>query len=166
MAECCQQEIDLLKQNLEQLTLESKKLKESYQNLLVENLQKDINIRRLKKELSSSKYSGFKDIFSDSCLDSLRSIGDSQREDCTFIGLALRDLYRENIDDLKLKTLSGRSKDSEKIKTEISPKKIETLERLFCERISNLPSAEVDDIRKKNLRKHIRNAIDSVNRKK
>lgn len=168
--ECCQQEIDFLKARLEQLNSDTKKLKQEYQNSLVENLQKDCVIRKLKQKIKDkqssldSKYEKFKGTLTDTCLDDLKSIGNSHREDTRFISTALNNLYRENVDILKKKSLGGRSKDKEK--TAISPEKIKTLEDIFAERISYIPTAEVDDLRKINVHKLIRNALDSASRKK
>lgn len=171
--ECCLQEIEFLKKRLDQLNTDTKKLKQEYQNLLVENLQKDCIIRKLKQRtigkpystaLKQIKYDKFKETLSDTCLDNLKLIGNSQREDSRFISVALNDLYRENIDILKKKTLGSRSKDSEK--TVISPEKIRTIENLFAERISYIPKAEVNSLRENNAHKLIRNALDGANRRK
>lgn len=161
MAEnCCSGEINSLKKNLEEENIKSKELKQQYHQLLIENLQKDVTIRNLKKKFESFKYGNFKGILSDSCLDELKLFGDSQREDSSFIRCAIKDLYRENIDSLKQKTLSGRSKDDRK--TKISPEKMSTLDRLFEQRISYMTKPEeIDDIRKKSLNKLIRRAIDN-----
>lgn len=48
--ECCQEGIEFLKNRLDQLNTDTIKLKQEYQNLLVENLQKDCIIRILKKK--------------------------------------------------------------------------------------------------------------------
>lgn len=157
MAECsCSDEINSLKEALEEQNSECKALKQQYNQLLIKNLQKDVIIRNLKERIVQYKYKDFKGILTDNCLDELESFGDSQREDSPFIRCALKDLYRENIDGLKHKTISGRSKDE--TKTQISPDKMSTLSRLFDERMSYMPE-ESNDIRKKSLHTLIRNAI-------
>lgn len=61
MAECCcSDEIDLLNENLEKDTSETKALKQEYNKLLIENLQKDVIIRNLKKKVREIKYASFK----------------------------------------------------------------------------------------------------------
>lgn len=162
--ECCKNEIELLKENFEKKKCEARELKETYQNLLVENLQKDVIIRQLKEKLCSKKFTSFKGILTDSCLDKLKSIGHSQQEDSKFVDEALNDLYQNNVTALKKKTLTGRSKNGEK--SLVSPEKINILSRLFDERISYIPSGEVNDLRAKNLSKLIRNSIDKAKRKK
>lgn len=157
-SECCQSETIALKQKLEKLESETRKLKQEYQQLLIENLQKDVTIKNLKEKLEQHKYGDFKGIFSDTCLDGLRTYGNSQIEDSRFIGSAMRDLYRDDVDALKKKTLSGRSKNAQK--SAISPKKMKILKQLFDKRMSLV--GEVDDLRKNNLSKLIRNAIDNA----
>lgn len=85
-----------------------------------------------------------------------------QREDSTFVHVALLDLYRNNISALKEKTLSGHSKQGDK--TFITPEKRNALESLFIERLSYIP--ETTEERKQNLNKLIRNTIDNESRKK
>lgn len=154
---CCSDEIDSLKDILEKENSESKALKRQYSQLLIQNLQKDVIIRKLKKKIEENKYGSFKGILSDTCLNELKSFGNSQREDSSFIRCALKDLYSQNIDSLKQKTLGGRSKTD--TKTKISPVKMSTLNRLFQQRISYMQPEELDDFRKKSLHTLIRNAI-------
>lgn len=159
MAEsCCSDEIKSLNEILEKENSESKALKKEYQKLLIENLQKDVIIRNLKKKVEEFKYASFKGVFSDVCLDELKSFGNLQMDDSSFIRCAIKDLYRENIGILKHKTLSGHSKDG--TKTQISPKKMSTLDQLFEQRMAYMQPEKIDDIRKKSLHKLIRNAID------
>lgn len=63
---------------------------------------------------------------------------------------------------MKKKTLSGRSKNGEK--QTITPEKKDILESLFAERIKFLPVEEVDETRKRNLSKLIRNALEKAGR--
>lgn len=172
--ECCQQEISFLKERLEKLDSDTKQLKREYQNSLVENLQKDCIIRKLKQKLKDKQsleptvkpceYVKFKGILSDTCLENLKLIGNLQRDDSRFISTALNDLYRENVDVLKKKTLGGRSKDKDK--TVLTPEKVNTLEKLFAERMAFISTAEVDNSRKNSVHKLIRNSIDNANRRK
>lgn len=76
--QCCQDKIVSLKENLEKLKIESKKLKKQYAEVLIENLQKNIIIRNRKQQIEKYKYGDFKGIFSDGCLDKLRAFGNSQ----------------------------------------------------------------------------------------
>lgn len=48
---CCQGEIDDLKDRINNLVIKYDKLKQEYKNLLINNLEKDVKIRDLKKEL-------------------------------------------------------------------------------------------------------------------
>lgn len=57
---CCGQEIDDLKDEINSLVLESDELKQKYKKLLILNLEKDIQIRNLRKELEVNKFTKFK----------------------------------------------------------------------------------------------------------
>lgn len=158
--QCCQNKILSLKENLEKLKIESKKLKGQYAELLIENLQKDIIIRNRKQQIENCSYGDFKGIFSDECLDKLKAFGNSQKKDSPFIAIALKDLYHGNVDVIKQKGLTCGSTSTEI--SAISPQKLTILNRLYARRLSYIPSEEVDDFRKKNLNKLIRNAIDNA----
>lgn len=92
--ECCSDEINLLKEILEKENSENKALKQKYNQLLIQNLQKDVIIRNLKKKVEEYKYGSFKGVLSDVCLDELKSYSNSQTDDSPFIRCALKDLYR------------------------------------------------------------------------
>lgn len=159
MACCCGDNIEALKKKLEEKLKEARELKESYQNLLVENLQKDLIIKKLKEKIQSKKYSNFEGIFTVECIEHLNLLDNSQPNDSTFIHVALLNLYRNDPNILKQKTISGRGD-----KAAITPKKIEILERLFSERLSHV--SEPTETRKYNINKLIRNAISTEIRKK
>lgn len=155
---CCKDEIDSREQHLDQLNSEYKKLKEKYQKLLIENVQKDVVLRELKQKIEKYKYSTFEGIFDHSCLEKLRNFGDAKNDDSKFIECAMKNLYHGDMQALQQKTLSGRSR-KQVAKTAISPEKKKILQSLYCERMSYLTA---DDLRKKNLNSLIRNTIDSA----
>lgn len=159
---CCKQEIEYLQAKINSLTLESDELKQKYKQLLIVNLEKDVKIRNLKKELLTAKFSKFKEKISESCFSSLQIIGNSVPEDSTFICCVINDLY--DITTLKNLTLSGRSKTGGKV--EISHEKRDILEEIFSQRLDYMPRQEVNEFRRNNLNKLIRNAIDNANKKK
>lgn len=159
--ECCVDEINLLKERIEKLKINATALKREYQELLVENLQKDIIIRRFE---CKPKFSSFNNTLTESCLERLNLIGISKREDSRFITIVLEDLYRDEPYTLKNKTLSGRSKKDKK--SPISPVKLKTVKSIFAERLSYISETEIDDLRRNGVSKLIRNAIDNVNREK
>lgn len=163
MSDCCREEIKSLREDFLKLSVESKELKQNLQQLLAKNYEKDVVIRKLKEKIQSKKFISFNGVLTTNCLDQLKCMSNIEREDSKFIGAALNDLYNENIDILKKKTLGGRSKDV--VKSIISPIKMDILKSLFAERLSFIPPKEVDDIRRNNLKKLIRNAIDAANKK-
>lgn len=156
---CCDDNIETLKKKLKSKQEEARELKESYQNLLVENLQKDLIIKKLKKQIQSKKYSNFEGVLTVECIDHLNLLDNSQPNDSTFIRIALLNLYRNDPEILKKKTISGRGG-----KSAITPEKIEILNRLFGERLSHI--SEPTGTREYNINKLIRNAISAESRKK
>lgn len=148
----CQVEIHQLKQELEHFTSKSKQLKQNYQKLLIENLQKDLIIRELKQQINIQKFDSFEGKLSEQCLEQIKTIGDSPREDSAFFNLILTDIYG---DSLQHKTLSGRSEISRGVKM--------FLNDIFAARINHLPYEEKSG-RREHLNRCIRNAIDKAKR--
>lgn len=159
---CCKIEIDALKSQINNLVVKSEELKQEYKRLLIQNLEKDVKIRNLKKELEINRFSTFKGKLSEICLSNLEIIGNSISEDSTFVSCVMNDLF--SISELKKLTLSGHSKVCDKV--EIPLEKKEILQAIFSKRLENVPRQEVNEIRRSNLNKLIRNAIDNVNKKK
>lgn len=159
---CCEKEINGLREKINNLAIKSDELKNEYKKLLIDNLEKDVKIRNLKKELEEKKFWVFKGKLSENCLSELEVIGKSVAEDSTFVCCVINDLY--DLSTLKNVTLSGRSKASNTV--EISTEKRDILEATFLRRLTFVPREEVNEIRRNNLNKLIRNAIDSAKRKK
>lgn len=161
---CCVNEIQPLKDEKEKLLSRIKELKEEYKNCLIQNLQKDVTIQKLKHELNLQKYSGLEGKVSKTCLSSLRSLGLSKKDDAVFVSVLLHEIYKDgDVNVLAMKSLSGRSKNGEK--TELTPEKKTLLENAYTERMSLLPAFESVS-RKEHLSKLIRNVIDVAARKK
>lgn len=150
-----------LKEELKHLTEKLKVHRQNYQKLLIENLQKDLIIRQLKSGAKKNKFSSFENLLSKKCIDKLSIISNSQNQDSHFVAVVLSALYDENIETIKKICLSGQSKNSEAIK--ISSEKKNILENIFAERLKH--ATNVNETRKNNLNKLIRNAIDTAKRK-
>lgn len=125
---------------------------------------KRCNNKDLKRKPEPIAFPSFEGKLSNACLDQLKLINIAQSEESSFVGIILNDLYCNDNEVLKKKTLSNRSKDNESSK--IPPKKRKIVFKLFNERLSHEPKEEVSEYRKENLSKLIRNAIDNANRKK
>lgn len=159
----CAEEIDLRNENLNYLLTKEKLLKKTYHQLLTENLQKDIIIQSLKKKITLKKYNKFVGEISENCAKNLEEIGDSKTEDAAFVRTIINDLYSQ--EQLKKKTVSGRSKDA--TKTAISPETKSLLEKLVNVRLDKVKEEEEREIRSKNcLSRLIRNTINTAERKK
>lgn len=126
--------------------------------MLVENVNKDLEIESLeKKNGSNRKYLGFEENFSPESLENLRLFDIGKKDDSKFILAAVRGLYSDDLKVLIKKTISGRSKSQPKEK--ISPKKMEILKQLFKSRVGDDVAREMD------LGKFVKSAIVSINKK-
>lgn len=128
--------------------------------MLIENLQKDIIIKQIKKKIEENKFLSFEKHLSKEYLERLNLIGGSQREDSTFVAVAINALYSENTEVIKKK---GLSRSKTKGNSEITPEKRKILEELFAKRMSYLVNVDIN--RQNNLPKLIRNAIDNAKKK-
>lgn len=128
--------------------------------MLIENQKKDLIIRQIKTKIEEKNFLRFEKKLSKECFAKLNSIGNSQKEDSTFIAIALNGLYDDNTEIIKQKNLSGRSRNG--VKSQITPEKKNILEQLFAERLSFMNE---DVSRQIALPKLIRNAIDNARRK-
>lgn len=159
---CCEEEKENLKTEINRLVCESNELKEKYKKLLILNIEKDVRIRDLKKEVERNRFTLFTGQLSEFCLNKLETIGNSVSEDSIFVCSVVNDLFDPST--LKNLTLSGRSKSG--AKNEIAKDKKDLLEEIFKQRLAHVPRQEVNEARQNNLSKLIRNAIDIAIRKK
>lgn len=143
---------------------------------------KDAKIDRLEKELetaravdssgisidsaaSAQKFMKSSTHFSSGELATLRSFGPGKREDSTFVSAGVRALYADNLDAVKTKSLTGRSK-SEQKKNAMTPEKREILKEILTERVhSTTGDDEERKTRIKKLNDHIRFAIINISKK-
>lgn len=123
----------------------------------MKNLQNDVIIQSSKEQIVESAHLNYKDKLSVACIENLRSVGKSQREDSQFIAIILAELYV----DLHKNTLSNSHKSSDS--SAISPSGLQMMQSIFDERLSHIPE-EISDLRKQSLPKLIRNAIDKARR--
>lgn len=158
---CCESSIPELEEELKNLIIKSKNIKQEYLNFLNINLHKDLAIRKINKKLEQNRFASFEKDLPEDCLTKLRSIGNSQSEDSHFVSVIFNELYNNDTQIVKSKCLGNRTKNQ--VQSAITPEKKAILERIFAERLSVLASS---DDRKKSLSKLIRNAIDNAARKK
>lgn len=163
--QCCKEETQLLENELKKLTIKCKNLNEEYMQSLVENLKKDIEIKALKEKVGTKPFSSLEGKISKIALDELRLVGHTKTDDTRFVSIAMNDLHDGNADLIKKLTLSGKLKGGGEAKM-LSPEKRAIIEDLYQERLQILPQNEVDEGRKKNLSKLMRNVIDNMNRTK
>lgn len=139
MAICCNK--GDLEKELKEITEKLKVLKQEYQQLLVENLQKDLIIRQIKSKNIKEKFINYEKVLSKSCIEKLNVISSSARDDSQFVAAVLTDLYKGDIDQIKKLCLSGHKNKCADI-TEISTENKGILESIFKQRLSYISCVE------------------------
>lgn len=160
--EACRKETEDLSNEIDKHIKEIEDAKKQYLVLLVENLQKDVIIERLRE--GKPRFEEFQHVFSPETLKLLLMLGNTAKEDSTFVLHAIRDLFKDNLDSLKNVSYTGRSKDESK--TEMSQAVKNVLQNIFDERMLYLEEIEESKVkeRKAKLVTHIKNAINSINK--
>lgn len=160
----CIDEINQLKEEVIILITKSKNLKKKYIEVLIQNSQKDLIIHELKEKIIKQRFQSFKEKLSANCLELIKSIDDTQKEDSSFVYFILKDIYGES---LKGKSISGQKSSSNiaEKESQISPKVKVLLNEIFDERLCHLPVGE-KDARRNKMSTLIRNAIDREKKRK
>lgn len=130
-----------------------------YHETLVLNLKKDLQIRQLKQKLNNNRFNAFNEVLSPSTIEELRLLADIPEKDSTFVLMAMKDLYREDLNHLKCKTYSGRKKEA------LTPEKVDVIKKMFIERVDAVEknSKNIND-RKSKFSKHVKGALQNINR--
>lgn len=109
----CRNEIQLLEDDIRQLKAKLKETKEKYHTSLVENLKKDVEINYLSEKVKNlTDELGI--YFNSKFQDEMFSLSSSERDDSTFVLMAIRHLFRDKIGSLSNYSMSGRSKSGAK----------------------------------------------------
>lgn len=151
----CQDRLQKLKDEISLYETKINEAKERYHEVLIINLKKDAVIYKLENSLQNSKFCKYVDFLGDKTIESLRLLSETQEKDSAFILNAMRGLYRENLSVLKKLTYSGRAKEK------MPQDKIDILKNLFIERLDSQSNCIE---RNANIGKHIKNAIESINK--
>lgn len=171
-------EIAKLKLELEMIKAENVKLKKentkyvtdlrSMKKLLnetcVSHASKELKIRILEKKHSQGKsmFDDHKEILREPALKQLRKISVNRRSDSTFVLKIMQNLYSDNIEDLKMKTVCGRAANGF-----ISPTTTTMIKDLLTERLLNLNLTEPQfNERFNRANELINNAIKNILRQK
>lgn len=168
----CLQPISALEMKVNDFKSKNQKIKDAIITCSSIIVEKNCEIEELNKKLASMKtinvgeatnadlsiFSEFSSDFSSNQLAGLRSIGQTQKEDSTFVSLALKSLYGEKLETLQTKTITGRSKPGTK-KEKMTPEKIATLGQIFHSRLMHSTNDSAERImREKRLNKLIKDA--------
>lgn len=110
----------------------------------------------------ASLFSAFQNEFSGDVLSSLRSVENRREKDSHFVNIAMRALYAGNLNGLKNKSVTGRSKSGQR-KEPITPEKHRVLKTIYTERIHIVsPECEERAARITRLNKYIKDAIHNI----
>lgn len=124
-----------------------KERKEKLKKALVANLEMDIEIEKLEKQIKDANYHEFPYQLSEHTIDILRSFSLFQENDSKFMIALLRELYHGRTEQLQKITVSGRSATKEKSK--MSKDTADLVKRIFDKRIEYAVAEEpVDEQRK------------------
>lgn len=157
----CHTELDSIKTQISECERKINEGKERYHQLLILNLKKDVVIEELKQKLANSIYENFIDVLSRESISKLRALSNEQKDDSTFVLSIVADLYKDDLFRLQNKSFSGSKKT-----TSMTPHKVDTIQKLFDERMDFIEkSIPVTLDQKSNVGKHIKSAIENINRK-
>lgn len=163
--ESCIDDIDQIEAEIAKCMATYQEKKQQYQDALIDNLKKDLILHKILNRETENNFDEFDDRFPTDTLNKLRSIDKTEKCDSSFILTALRGLYIHDLAALKNKTYSGISKTTSK--EPITPKKMEYLKEIFEKRLGYIQEdCVVNDERKKKFPKHVKNAIESINKAK
>lgn len=151
-------EIQTLQNEYEKLKCAITSNQKKYHEALILNLKKDLEIRSLKKKLKDGQFNQFNEILPQETIKKLNAIDTAENKDSHFILNVIRGLYKDDLDKLKLKSYSGRGTN----KQPMSPDKVRAVDCLFSQRLQLLGEQELE--RKKNMGKHIKTAIENINK--
>lgn len=157
------QEIERLRKQFESIETNESQL--SNFNTVPDIASQSISNATASAEKETMSFGAFLNDFTEQELAVLRSVGDNSRDDSTFVSSAMKYLYKENIDVLKQKSLTGRTTKSGQTKQPMTPEKYDTLSRIFSERINAITSDHIQkEIRTKRFNKFIKDAINNINK--
>lgn len=153
--ERCQEEIQELKLAIETIQNDIYRKTKQYHDALISNLKKDLKIRELEAKMHDSRYDEFDGIIPKETLKELKSIDDASTKDSNFVLNVVRGLYKNDLNHLRNKTLSGRKKEA------LTPEKVDLINKICMKRLSG----KDDNMeRQANISKHIKVAIQNINK--
>lgn len=139
--------------------------KQKYNAALVENLKKDFILYNLTNQHIDNRFEEFSVMFSIDTIKLLRKFRPKSESDSSFILAAVRGLYRDNLARLKNKSYSGISKNN--VKQPLTPEKVTCLRSIYEKRMEYI-EGEINmhdkAERKKKFAKHVKTALESINK--
>lgn len=104
-------------------------------------------------------FAGFSLHFEEPQLADLRLIGITNREDSTFVFVAVRNLYHDRLEVLKKRSLTGRSENGDK--QSLTPENVKVIKQLFKERMCQVEANE-RATRERNVNKLIKDSLENI----
>lgn len=160
----CLDEIQSLENEIAICISEQKEIKRELMIALSENLKKDFVIENLTDQAKNQRFDEYKDKFSSEAIQFIRNIGTTEKEDSTFVLMSMRGLYENNLSTLANKTYTGVSKCE---KNALTPTKSAFLKDIYNQRLKYIEEDGfiISATRRKKFAKHVKTAIESINRK-
>lgn len=166
-----QEKLKISEKKNSELFKDNKQLKHMLTQSNRVNLNKDIKIEQLQKQIAKEPeiisvkfndkltFSRFANIFNEQELASFRSIPASSSRDSSFILLALRTLYKDDLSILYSRTTSNALQD----KQPITPQKKQIIQEIFYERLETLKLDIIEcNLRKSKLNEHTATGINNA----
>lgn len=162
----CIDEIDKLEAELAVCMQKCHSTKQKYHAALVENLKKDLILRNLTNQPNENRFEEFGDTFPIETIKLLRSFSSKPENDSSFVLVSVRSLYRNDLATLKNKSYSGHSKNN--VKKPFTPEKLDRLKSIYEKRIEYEHDDGIHDSldRKKKFPKHVKTALETINKVK
>lgn len=90
---------------------------------------------------SKTSFAGFTEHFDSEELSKMRVIGTTESEDSTFVLSSIKNLYKNQLEEVSTKSVSGRSRGSNS-KQKMTPEKLKILNDIFDERLGLFSSLQ------------------------
>lgn len=107
-------------------------------------------------KLPGSSFNEFCDVLSPDVVKDIGSISNTSKKDAQFVTKVVTAMYANDMDNLKNKTASGKRNGQA-----ITPEKCGLIKKIYLKRLGNC-----DKMREAKFGKHLKNAIETINRRK
>lgn len=159
----CKTTIETLKADNAAIEKKLSEMKTKYGQMLIDNLKKDVTLEELNKKQKDQNSGSSLMFFQKMIWIQSVPVGDGKQEDALFVRTAIRILYSNDLNILKNRYVTAKSKNGDKV--QVTPEKRKIIDKIFMQRMDAIAAKEgLDDKRKTMLAKHIKAAIENINK--